>query len=99
MVVHNLSAVAICLAGVSALDARVLAMGKISSTPHALLANGQPAPSAPTTAVVWQPWEVVLTSSVAYTQPKPWWGTELNATFTHAASGTVLETPGLLTAL
>jgi hypothetical protein len=48
-----------------------------------------------TSATVWQPWEVELTSSLNYTQPKPWWGTELNASFTHKSSGTTLMTPGM----
>jgi hypothetical protein len=48
-----------------------------------------------TSATVWQPWEVELTSSLNYTQPKPWWGTELNASFTHMSSGTTLMTPGV----
>jgi hypothetical protein len=50
-----------------------------------------------TSATVWQPWEVELTSSLNYTQPKPWWGTELNASFTHMSSGTTLMTPGMAT--
>jgi hypothetical protein len=50
-----------------------------------------------TSATVWQPWEVELTSSLNYTQPKPWWGTELNASFTHKSSGTTLMTPGMAT--
>ena len=49
--------------------------------------------AAVSSATVWQPFEVQLTSSKNYTQPKPWWGTELNATFTHT-SGTTRNTPG-----
>ena len=45
------------------------------------------------TATTWQPWGLTLLSSVAYPAPLPWWGVELNGTFSHA-SGQRLVAPG-----
>ena len=41
--------------------------------------------------------QAVLRSDVVYPQPKPWWGIELNATFTNLAANLTLHTPGEIT--
>ena len=46
-----------------------------------------------TAAPTWQPHEIALTSSVSY-EPQKAWRVELNATFSHEQSGTVLHGAG-----